>query len=94
MYNTFQSLSSITNNSPLKHKNCKNCKHFHNNMLGAQYGKCIRFEKLDVIDWKLKYSYAHIVKKYQCKGGYFQEKQNIVNHILNTIFTSINYDKK
>lgn len=101
MYHKLQ--SSLCNNKHCKitHNSCISCKYFHNSMLGSQYGKCSKFEKQDVISWKLQYSYASIVREYQCKGECFQEKQYLSNHILNLLYVPLysnndvcNTDKK
>lgn len=94
MYQKLQ--SSLQSSKPciITYNNCINCKYFHNSMLGAYYGKCSRFEKQDIINWKLQYSYASIVRKYQCQGKYFEEKENIINNISNSLYSPISYIKK
>ena len=94
MYHKLQSTLPNINTSIINYNNCINCKYFHNSMLGAKYGKCLRFEKQDIINWELQYSYASIVMKYQCKGEYFKEKQNIEKHIFNLLYSKDNENKK
>lgn len=93
MYHTLQASLSTNNASIVNNRNCINCKYFHNSMLGAKYGKCVRFEKQDIINWKLQYSYAFIVRKHQCNGEYYEEKQNITSVMLNYIQNNIDKNK-
>ncbi len=67
-------------------KVCTQCKYFRNNhFLGPRYGKCLRFGEQNMIDGTIRYENAYIAKTYDCKGDYFEGKEDITKTYLNVV---------
>lgn len=59
-------------------KLCKNCAHFRVNPTyptDLKMGKCVKEVKINLIDGAEISTYAEVVREYDCKGNWYQEKE-------------------
>lgn len=65
---------TISPNTPVTHKICKNCKYFRSGLMDIQFGRCLKFGEQNLVDGSITYNYASITRKYECKGDYFEQQ--------------------
>ncbi len=67
---------SITPNTAITHKICKNCKYFRKSFFSSvEYGDCLRFGEQNLVDSTITYNFARFAREYHCKGDYFEEQE-------------------
>ncbi len=81
--NIHSTLSSLTTfcsvpydkNKPMP-KLCKDCKHFlaPKDYTKYEYGQCAKFGNINLVDGKIEYQYAMMVRKFKCKDELFEPR--------------------
>lgn len=77
---------SFTPNAPPQTNYCKDCKHFRK-QYPISFSKCSKFGKVDLVDGSIMYSYASIAREYECKGEYFEKKEDILKEFVSKFNT-------